>query len=117
MLRIAIPLTALFWSMASYADDDEMIATGKAAVAAKLINPDSARFIGARLINHEGQQIVCGHVTARTRNGVYDDKPFVFILNQKDARHAAIIYGGRSITDDRFSNFAQPTTFTEICGS
>jgi hypothetical protein len=65
MLRIAIPLTALFWSMAAYADDDEILAAGKAAVAAKLINPDSARFVGARLINHDGQQIICGHVTAR----------------------------------------------------
>jgi hypothetical protein len=117
MLRIAIPLTALFWSMAAYADDDEIIATGKAAVAAKLIDPDSARFMAVRLTTHDGQQIICGHVAAKNRKGVYDDKPFVFILNQKDARHSAIIYGGRSITDDRFSNFAQPTMFTEICGS
>ena len=30
MLRIAIPLTALFWSMAACADDDQIIATGRA---------------------------------------------------------------------------------------
>jgi hypothetical protein len=117
MLRIAIPLTALFWSIAAFADDDEIIATGKAAVAAKLISPESARFMGVRLTIHDGQQIICGHVSAKNRKGVYDDKPFVFILNQKDARHSAIIYDGHSITDDRFSNFAQPTIFTEICGS
>jgi hypothetical protein len=45
--------------MAAYADEDEIIATGKGAVAAKLINPDSARFLCVCLIAHDGRQIVC----------------------------------------------------------
>jgi hypothetical protein len=37
--------------------------------------------------------------------------------NQKHMQHSAIIYGGHSIADDRFSNFAQPAAFNEVCGS
>jgi hypothetical protein len=117
MFRIAIVLTALFFAIAAHAEDNEIIANGKAAVIAKLINPGSARFRDVRLTTNNGQQFVCGHVGAQNRKGVYDDKPFVFIPNQKDTRHSAIIYGGHSITDDRFSNFAEPTVFAEICGS
>jgi hypothetical protein len=116
MVRIAIAVITLLWPMAAHADDDEIMASGKAAVAAKLINPDSARFTDVRITTNNGQQFVCGHVGAKNRRGVYDEKPFVFIPNQKNARHSAIIYGGRSITNDRFSDFAQPTVFTEICG-
>jgi hypothetical protein len=117
MFKLAIALTALFWTVAAYADDDEIIATGKAAVAAKLINPDSARFTDVRLTTTNGQQYVCGHVSAKDRKGVYNDKPFIFIANQKNAKHSAIVYDGRSISNDSFSAFAQPIAFIGICGN
>jgi hypothetical protein len=118
MYRIAIALTVLLWGVSAYADDEAVIAVGKAAVAAKLIDPDSARFVEVHVITRNGRQFVCGHVGAKTRKGAYDEaKPFVFIPNQKHPQHSAIIYGGHSITDDRFSNFAQLAAFNEICGS
>jgi len=117
MFRIAIALTVLLWGASAYADDEAVIAVGKAAVAAKLIDPDSAHFTDVHAITRNGRQFVCGHVAAKTRKGAYDAKPFVFISNEKRAQHSAIIYGGRSITDDRFSNLAQPAAFSDICGS
>jgi hypothetical protein len=106
---------ALIWATTAYADDETIITAGKAAVTAKLIDPDSARFTDVRLVTKNGRQFVCGHVGAKTRKGTRDAKPFVFIANQKRTEHSAIIYGGRSITDDRFSNFAQPAAFDDIC--
>jgi hypothetical protein len=117
MFKIAISLIALFWTVTARADDEEIIATGKAAVAAKLKHPDSARFTDVRLTTSHGQQYVCGHVSAKDRKGVYNDKPFVFIPNQKNPKHSAIVYDGRSITNDLFSAFAQPIAFTGICGN
>jgi hypothetical protein len=115
MFRITITLTVLLWATIAYADDEAVIVVGKAAVIAKLIDPVSAHFTDIRVITRNGRQFVCGHVAAKTR--AYDDaKPFVFIPNQKHAQHSAIIYGGHSITDDRFSNFAQPAAFNDICG-
>jgi hypothetical protein len=115
--RLGIALSVLSWTTIAYADDEAVIVAGKAAVGAKLIDPDSARFMDVRVITRNGRQFVCGHVAAKTRKGAYDAKPFVFIPNEKRAQHSAIIYGGRSITDDRFSNFAQLTAFDNICGS
>jgi hypothetical protein len=117
MFRIAIALTALLWAVTADAGDEGIITIGEAAVAAKLIDPNSAHFTDVRVITRNGQQFVCGHVGAKTRKGQFDAKPFVFIANQKNVRHSAIIYDGRSISNDRFSEFAQPTAFTEICGS
>jgi hypothetical protein len=117
MFRIAITLIVLFWTAAANADDDAIIAAGKAAVTAKLLDPDSARFTDVRLTTDHRLQYVCGHVAARDRKGVYTDKTFVFIPKQKNPKYSAIIYDGRSITNDRFSAFAQPIAFTEICGN
>ena len=117
MLRIAIVLMALLWATMAHADDEEMIATGKAAVAAKLIDPDSARFTDVRVTTKNGRQFVCGLVDARNQKGGYDGaKPFVYITKEKSTRHSAIIYGGRSITNDRFSALAQPAAFSDVCG-
>jgi hypothetical protein len=77
MFRIATTITVLLSATTAYADDEAVIVAGKAAVTAKLIDPDSARFVDVHVI---------------TRNG-------------------------RSITDDRFSNLAQPAAFSDICGS
>jgi hypothetical protein len=118
MFRITIALTALLWVTAMHADDEVIIAIGKAAVAAKLIDPDSAQFTDVHVKTSNGQQFVCGRIGAKNRNGVYDEaKPFVFIPNQKHAQHSAILYGGRSITDDLLSGFADPAAFNDICGS
>ena len=118
MLRTTIALLALLCTIPAHAADDEMIAIGKAAVAAKLIDPDSARFTEIRVIAKNKQQFVCGLVDAKNRKGEYDGaKPFVFVPNQKNARYSAIIYGGRSITDDHFSAFAQPAAYNDICGN
>jgi hypothetical protein len=118
MFRIATTITVLLSATIAYADDEAVIVQGKAAVTAKLIDPDSARFVDVHVIIRNRRQFVCGHVGAKTRKGAYDEaKPFVFLPNQKHAQHSAIIYGGRSITDDRFSNLAQPAAFSDICGS
>jgi hypothetical protein len=118
MLRTRITLMALLIATAAQADDEGMIAKGKAAVTAKLIDPASAHFTDVRVTTKNRQQYVCGRVTAKNREGAYDDaKPFVFITADKNGRHSAIIYGGRSISDDRFSAFAEPAAFNDICGS
>jgi hypothetical protein len=107
MFRIAIAMTVLLSASIGYADDEAIIQAGKAA-----------RFVGVRVITRNGRQFVCGHVGAKTRKGAYDEaKPFVFLPNERRPQHSAIIYGGRSITDDRFSNLAQPAAFSDICGS
>jgi hypothetical protein len=117
LLRTLIGLVSLLGATAAHADDEEMIANGKAAVAAKLIDPDSANFTDVRVIAKNGQKFVCGFVDAKNRNGGFDGaKPFVFITSEKRAQHSAIIYGARSITDDRFSSFAEPAAFNDICG-
>jgi hypothetical protein len=111
-----IALIALFGARPAHADDAEMIANGKVAVAAKLIDPDSARFTDVRVTNKNRQQFVCGRVDAKNRKGEYDGaKPFVFIVADKGS-HSAIIYGGRSITDDRLSDLAELAAFNDICG-
>jgi hypothetical protein len=117
MFRMATALTTLLWAVTAHADDEEIITIGKAEVAAKLIYPDSARFTDVSVIIKNGQQFVCGHVGAKNRKDVFEAKPFIFIPNQKNTRHSAIVYDGRSITNDRFSEFAQPTAFAEICGN
>jgi len=43
MFRTAIALTVLLWAIEAHADDDEIIVSGKAAIAVKLIDPDLAR--------------------------------------------------------------------------
>jgi hypothetical protein len=97
-------------------NDEQSILAGKAAVSAKLIEPDSARFTGVRVVTKNRQQFVCGFVDAKTRNGTYDGaKPFVFIANEKYKKHSAIIYGGRQISDDRFSAIADPLGLNGIC--
>jgi hypothetical protein len=111
MIRSAMTLTALFCTAVAHAGDDEI------THVAKLIHPDSARFTDVRVIDKNGRRAVCGH-GATNRKGEYDvAKPFVFLANEKPARHSVIIYGGHSITNDRFSNFAQPTAFTDFCGN
>jgi hypothetical protein len=96
--------------------DEQSILAGKAAVSAKLIEPDSARFTEVHIVTRKRQQFVCGFVDAKTRNGAYDGaKPFVFIVNEKHKKHSAIIYGGRQISDDRFSAMADPQAQTDIC--
>jgi hypothetical protein len=117
MLRTVIALSALLSAVAAHAEDDEMIAKGKAGVAAKLLDPDSARFIDVRAIAKNGRQFVCGFVDAKNRIGAYDGaKPFVFIIDDKRIKHSAIIYGGGSISDDRLSALADPVAFHGICG-
>jgi hypothetical protein len=117
MLRTAFLLAAIFLSVSANAGDQEIIASGKAAVAAKLIEPSSARFPDAWVkVGRNGQQFVCGHVAAKSRKGNEDTKAFVFIPNEKHAEHSAIIYNGRSITHDRLSAFADPTAFNDFCG-
>jgi hypothetical protein len=118
MIRSAMTVTALLWAPATHAGDDEITQSAKTAVVAKLVHPDSARFTDVRVIDKNGQKVVCGHVGATNRKGEYDAaKPFVFLANEQNAKHSVIIYGGRSITNDRFSNFAQPTAFIDLCGS
>jgi hypothetical protein len=96
--------------------DEQSILAGKAAVSAKLIDPDSARFTEVHVVTRKRQQFVCGFVDAKTRDGAYDGaKPFVFIVNEKHDKHSAIIYGGRKISDDRFSAMADPQGLTGIC--
>jgi hypothetical protein len=96
--------------------DEQSILAGKAAVSAKLVVPDSAHFTEVHVVSRKGQQFVCGFVDAKTRNGGYDGaKPFVFIVNEKHTKHSAIIYGGRQISDDRFSAMADPQGLTGIC--
>src|ERR1700726_1145345 len=109
MFRMATALTGLLWAVTAHAGDEEIITIGKAAVASKLIYPDSARFTDVSVIVKNGQQFVCGHVGAKNRKGVFEAKPFIFITDQKNTGHSAIVYDGRSITNDRFSEFAQPT--------
>jgi hypothetical protein len=117
MFRIAFLVIALFWSMSANAGDEEIIAKGKAAVTAKLIDPGSVHFTDTWVkVGRNGQQFVCGHVAAKTRDGHEDTKPFVFIPNEKRAVHSAIIYSGRSITLDRFSAFSDSLAFNDICG-
>ena len=117
MLRIAIVLTALHCAATARADDEEIIATGKAAVVAKLIDPNSAQFTDVRVMTKNGRQFVCGLVDAKNQKGGYDGaKPFVYITKEKSTRHSAIIYGGRSISNDRFSALAQPAAFRDVCG-
>jgi hypothetical protein len=41
----------------------------------------------------------------------------VFITKEKNARHSAIIYGGRPVTNDRFSALARLAAFNDICGA
>jgi hypothetical protein len=111
-------LAALLCAATAHAGGDEITQSAKTAIVAKLIHPDSAHFTDFRVIDKFGRKIVCGHVGATNRTGVYDaGKPFVFLANEKNPRHSAIIYAGRSVTNDRFSNFAQPATFTEFCGN
>jgi hypothetical protein len=38
-------------------------------------------------------------------------------FNQKHAQHSGITCGGRSITDDRFTDFARLAAFNEIAGA
>jgi alanine racemase len=45
MFRIATTITVLLSATLAYADDEAVIVQGKAAVTAKLIDPDSARFV------------------------------------------------------------------------
>ena len=117
MYRITIALIALFWGTAAPADDAAPIAKAKSTVASKLIDPDSARFTDVRMTTKHGQQFVCGLVDAKNRKGEYDGaKPFVFITLDKGERHSAIIFGGRSISEDLFSRLAQPAAFNEMCG-
>jgi hypothetical protein len=117
MFKSVLILAALLWAASAEAGDDELIQIAKTAVVAKLIHPDSARFMDVRAIDKNGHKIVCGHVEAMDRKGENDAaKPFVFIAGEKNAQHSAIIYGGRSITNDRFSNFAEPAAFTDLCG-
>jgi hypothetical protein len=115
MLRAVIPLTALLCAIEAQAGDQDIIENGKAAVAAKLINPESARFTDVRMTSKNGQQFICGLVEAKNGKGEYDPpKNFVFIVADK-GRHPVIIYGGRSITHDLFSNLAQPEAFNDMC--
>jgi hypothetical protein len=64
MIRMAMILTTPLWGTAAYADDDEIMESGKAAIAARLIHPDTARFSDVHLIKKAGRIFVCGHVAA-----------------------------------------------------
>jgi hypothetical protein len=117
MIRIAVVSTTPLWVAAAHAGDDEIMASGKAAVAAKLIHPDTAQFSDVHLIKKRGQTFVCGHVAAVSRTGTDDTaRPFVFIVGEKNARHSTVIYGGGSITNDRSGNWDQPAAFVDLCG-
>ena len=117
MPRAAIVLIAMLAAVPGIAaSDEEPILAGKAAVSAKLIEPDSALFTNVRVVTQKRQQFVCGFVDAKNRNGAYDGaKPFVFIVNDKSKKHSAIIYGGRNISNDRFNMLADPQAFADIC--
>jgi hypothetical protein len=117
MIRIAVVSTTPLWGTAAHADDGEVMESGKAAIAAKLIHPDTARFSDVHLIQKAGRTFVCGHVVAISRTGTDDrSRPFVFIVGEKNARHSAIIYGGGLITNDRSGNWDQPAAFLDLCG-
>jgi hypothetical protein len=116
-LRTLTALISFLGATAAHADDEEMISNGKAAVIAKLVDPDSAHFTDLRVITKNGQKFACGFVDEKNRKGGYDGaKPFMFITAEKRAQHSAIIYGARAVTDDRFSAFAEPAAFNDICG-
>jgi hypothetical protein len=117
MIRMAMILTTPLWGTAAHAGDGEIMESGKAAIGAKLIHPDTARFSDVHLIQKAGRTFVCGHVVAISRTGTDDrSRPFVFIVGEKNARHSAIIYGGGSITNDRSGNWDQPAAFLDLCG-
>jgi hypothetical protein len=117
MIRMAMILTTPLWGIAAYADDGEIMESGKAAIAAKLIHPDTARFSDVHLVQKAGRAFVCGHVAAISRKGTDDTaRPFVFIVGEKNARHSAVIYGGGSITADHSGNWAQHAAFVDLCG-
>jgi hypothetical protein len=117
MFKSVLILTALLLAATADAADDKVIQIAKTAVVAKLHHPDSACFMDVRAVDKNGRKIVCGHVEEIDRKGKPDAaKPFVFLAGEKNAQHSAIIYGGRSITNDRFGNFAEPVTFTDLCG-
>jgi hypothetical protein len=109
-------LTTPLWIAAAHAGDNETIEDGKAAIAAKLIYPDTAHFSDVHLIQRAGRTFVCGHVGAVSRTGNDTTKPFVFIVGERNAKHSAIIYGGGSITNDRSGNWDQPAAFVDLCG-
>lgn len=109
-------MTVLLWATAAYADDEAVILAGKAVVTAKLIDPDSARFTGVHVITR-GRQFVCGRVGVRLAKADTKRRSPLYSYPIKNIRSTAIIYGGRSITDDRFSNLAQPAVLNDICGS
>jgi hypothetical protein len=116
MIRIAVVSTTSLWVAAAHAGDDEIMASGKAAVAAKLIHPDTAQFSDVHLIKKRGHTFVCGHVAAVSGTGTDTARPFVFIVGEKNARHSTVIYGGGSITNDRSGNWDQPAAFVDLCG-
>jgi hypothetical protein len=67
------------------------------------------------MTSKNGQQFICGLAEAKNGKGEYDPpKNFVFIVADK-GRHPVIIYDGRSITHDPFSNLAQPEAFNDMC--
>lgn len=117
MIRIAVVWTTLVWVAAVHAGDGEIMESGRSAIAAKLIHPDTARFSDVHLVQKAGRTFVCGHVVAMSRTGADDrSRPFVFIVGEKNPRHSAIIYGGGSITNDRSGNWDQTAAFVDLCG-
>lgn len=91
----------------------DLIAAGRAAVIAKLIDPRSAQFTDVRSVVSNGHQFVCGQVAAKNRIGGYDS-PRPFIFDPKLAQ-GAIIYEGESITNDAISGMAQRKGYLNAC--
>lgn len=117
IIRMAMISTTPLWIAAAHAGEDEIMQSGKSAVAAKLIHPDSAQFSDVHLIKRRGSTLVCGHFAAVSRSGVEETgKPIVFIVGEKNAKHSAIIYGGGSIAPNHSGNWDQPAAFVDLCG-
>lgn len=109
-MRTAIALLAMLMASAAHANDAAAIA----AVTAKLNDPGSAQFADVRTVAKDGRQVVCGKVNAKNRMGGYDGpKPFLF---DPAISQGAIIYGGRTITDDPVSGMAQLKGYQDVCG-
>jgi hypothetical protein len=111
---VAAAISLLMLSGACLADEAAALAKARAAVAAKLNDPDSAKYVDEKVIQQNGREIVCGRVNARNRFGGYDGpKPFLF---DPAIKQGAIIYGGTAITDDVISGLARVQGFHDTCG-
>lgn len=78
-------------------------ASTRAAVTARLVDPDSARFglmVGANQFRSPGSMVVCGWVNARNRMGGYNGfMPFRVILTPSQVIFAGLAATNSEATD------------------